>query len=316
MVLPTDAGLVGGLRRGAQPGARLDRAAARPAPRPMAPRRSARRLELGGVLPIARRTRRAAPSRCTRMLARTANDVRHRRPSGGRAQRRAADPADHQGAVRAGSVPRPANLFSHNDQQTTWQAYRPKAPRSAGAVAWATCWPRQPARDLQPISAAGNAVWLAGQDVLQYQVVEQRRDPHGRDSGGRCTARPRWPRRWSTDHAQRAWPPPVRGRSRRRVARSIDAEALRAALKPASARCSAPRPPAATYNASDDPKLRYAQPAAPAPTASNALAQQLQVVARTIEASAAPASARGARSSSSAWAASTPTTSRTATRPT
>lgn len=70
-----------------------------------------------------------------------------------------------------GSVPRPANLFSHNDQQSTWQAYGPEGSRygwggrmgdllaSGNASSTFTC-----------MSVSGNAVWLAGQSTLQYPV--------------------------------------------------------------------------------------------------------------------------------------------------
>lgn len=74
---------------------------------------------------------------------------------------------------RNGSVPLPPKLFSHNDQQSVWQA---NTPVGEGArLGWGgrvgdllaaqngltlfTC-----------ISASGNAVFLSGQEVLQYQV--------------------------------------------------------------------------------------------------------------------------------------------------
>ena len=72
-----------------------------------------------------------------------------------------------------GSVPLPPKLFSHNDQQSGWQA---NTPIGEGArLGWGgrigdllasqnglpvfTC-----------VSAAGNAVFLSGQNVIQYQV--------------------------------------------------------------------------------------------------------------------------------------------------
>jgi uncharacterized protein (DUF1501 family) len=71
----------------------------------------------------------------------------------------------------ARSVPLPPKLFSHNDQQSTWQAHAPEGARIGwggrmgdllasmnGNTAF-TC-----------ISASGNAVWLSGRDTLQYQV--------------------------------------------------------------------------------------------------------------------------------------------------
>jgi len=73
----------------------------------------------------------------------------------------------------ARSVPLPPNLFSHNDQQSVWQAQQPKG--EGAKVGWGgrigdllagqngnalfTC-----------ISAGGNSVLLSGQNVLQYQV--------------------------------------------------------------------------------------------------------------------------------------------------
>ena len=67
--------------------------------------------------------------------------------------------------------PRPAKLFSHNDQQSTWQSSKPEGSSdgwggrmgdlamSSNSNALFTC-----------ISAAGNAVFLAGKDALVYQV--------------------------------------------------------------------------------------------------------------------------------------------------
>lgn len=71
------------------------------------------------------------------------------------------------------SVPLPPKLYSHNDQQSVWQAYRPVG--EGAKVGWGgkigdllasqngntifTC-----------ISAGGNSVFLSGEAVLQYQV--------------------------------------------------------------------------------------------------------------------------------------------------
>jgi uncharacterized protein (DUF1501 family) len=67
--------------------------------------------------------------------------------------------------------PRPAKLFSHNDQQSTWQSSKPEGATdgwggrmgdlamSSNANALFTC-----------ISATGNAVFLSGQQALSYQV--------------------------------------------------------------------------------------------------------------------------------------------------
>jgi uncharacterized protein (DUF1501 family) len=68
-------------------------------------------------------------------------------------------------------VGRPAKLFSHNDQQSTWQSLSPEGARSGwgGRIGDALM-----AANNQPvftaISAAGNAVFLSGGSVTQYQV--------------------------------------------------------------------------------------------------------------------------------------------------
>lgn len=72
---------------------------------------------------------------------------------------------------RNNAIPRPAKLFSHNDQQSTWQSSKPEGAidgwggrmgdlaMSSNTNSLFTC-----------ISAAGNAVFLAGRDSLTYQV--------------------------------------------------------------------------------------------------------------------------------------------------
>jgi len=72
---------------------------------------------------------------------------------------------------RAASVPLPPKLFSHNDQQSTWQAGRPEGAssgwggRMGDLVAAANGNPI-----FTCISASGNAVFVSGQSVQQYQV--------------------------------------------------------------------------------------------------------------------------------------------------
>jgi uncharacterized protein (DUF1501 family) len=71
----------------------------------------------------------------------------------------------------AGSVPLPPKLFSHNDQQSYWQASSPEGAssgwggrlgdlfQSGNGTATLTC-----------INAAGNAVFLSGRSAIQYAV--------------------------------------------------------------------------------------------------------------------------------------------------
>ena len=72
---------------------------------------------------------------------------------------------------KAQSVPLPPKLFSHNDQQSVWQASNPEGATSgwggrvgdqflnANGSATFTC-----------INVSGNAVFMAGQQAVQYQV--------------------------------------------------------------------------------------------------------------------------------------------------
>lgn len=72
--------------------------------------------------------------------------------------------------VRAKRIP--AKLFSHNDQQNTWQAFAPEGAmvgwggKLADVIAGANGGSMFTA-----VSATGNSVWLNGQTVKQYQVA-------------------------------------------------------------------------------------------------------------------------------------------------
>ncbi|HYS50697.1 MAG TPA: DUF1501 domain-containing protein, partial [Burkholderiales bacterium] len=73
----------------------------------------------------------------------------------------------------ARSVPLPPKLFSHNDQQSVWQA---QAPLGEGAkLGWGgrigdLLASQNTNAQFTCISAGGNAVFLSGQNVIQYQV--------------------------------------------------------------------------------------------------------------------------------------------------
>jgi uncharacterized protein (DUF1501 family) len=74
---------------------------------------------------------------------------------------------------RARAVPLPPKLFSHNDQQSVWQAYQPIG--EGARIGWGgkigDLLMGQNANTLFTcISAGGNSVFLSGEDVLQYQV--------------------------------------------------------------------------------------------------------------------------------------------------
>ncbi len=161
-----------------------------------------------------------------------------------------------------GSVPRPPKLFSHNDQQSTWQAYAPEGARfgwggrmgdllaSRNATSTFTC-----------LSVSGNAVWLAGQSTLQYQVGPNGGIPIAGLSGslfGSSSARSILRSIVTADR-----PHLIERELNRITARSIDAQAaLNAAMLGADA--------------------VEAVPVVPGTTQTNALAAQLQTVARVI----------------------------------
>jgi uncharacterized protein (DUF1501 family) len=182
--------------------------------------------------------------------------------------------------------PRPKALFSHNDQQNTWMALGPEGTTRGWAGLMGDILQAQNTTPLfTAISAAGNAVWLSGNTTQQYQVSSGGAIRLGVDTSGRVfgstdvgTALHRVVTTTRGAH-------PLGSDVAAAARRSIDAEvALRTAMQPASV---APfgTPPAGTtaYNANNDPLLRYLNPLTGA-TASNGLAQQMQVVARLVDA--------------------------------
>ena len=183
------------------------------------------------------------------------------------------------------TYPRPARLFSHNDQQNTWQALGPEGTtRGWAGLMGDLVVPQNTLPVFTAISAAGNAVWLAGNSVQQYQVNTTGAIALGVNTAGQVfgsadvgAALQRIARNSRTGHPFDADLAAVAGRS-------IDAEALlRTALRPASDAAFGTAPATGAYNANNDPKLRYTNPLTGA-EAANTLAQQFQVVARLIDA--------------------------------
>jgi uncharacterized protein (DUF1501 family) len=183
------------------------------------------------------------------------------------------------------SHPRPPRLFSHNDQQSVWQTMQPEGAtqgwggRMADAVASANAQ-----AVFTAVSAAGNAVWLSGRSVRQYQVGASGALRLGSDSTGRVYGSPavasalanivRTPQGGHVLEADLA----------HISQRSIDAESLlRNALRPASDAAFGTAPANGAYNPSADPKLMFLNPLTGAPTF-NPVAQQLQIVARLVAA--------------------------------
>ncbi len=70
-----------------------------------------------------------------------------------------------------GSVPRPAKLFSHNDQQSTWQSSQPEGSRAGwGGRMGDLALTSNTNAMFTAISATGNAVFLSGQNTAPFQV--------------------------------------------------------------------------------------------------------------------------------------------------
>ncbi len=185
------------------------------------------------------------------------------------------------------SHPKPQSLFSHNDQQNTWQALAPEGVTRGWGGRMGDLLASMNTRPVfTAVSAAGNAVWLAGQSVRQYQVSGNGAIRMGTDANGRIygsaevgAAMQRIVSAGRNGHVFEADLGAV-------SQRSIDAETtLRTALKPASDPLFGTAPASGTYSANNDPKLQYMNPLTGAATF-NALAQQFQVVARMIEAGA------------------------------
>ena len=72
----------------------------------------------------------------------------------------------------ARSVPVPAKLFSHNDQQSTWQASAPEGAKDGwGGRIGDVIAAGNSNQTFTAMSVSGNAVWLSGQASSQYQVT-------------------------------------------------------------------------------------------------------------------------------------------------
>ncbi len=179
----------------------------------------------------------------------------------------------------------PPRLYSHNDQQNTWQALGPEGASVGWAGRMGDMLMGANARPVfTAVSASGNAVWLSGRAVRQYQVGTNGAIRLGSDSNGRVYG--------STAIASALQSIAATSRSgllmeadmATAAQRSMEAEAvLRTALRPASDATFGTPPASGSYNPNADPKLQYDNPLTGA-KAFNQLAQQFQVVARMIDA--------------------------------
>ena len=83
------------------------------------------------------------------------------------------------------SVPLPVNLMSHNDQQSTWQSGSAEGARRGwgGLMADQLMSTNGANSVFTAISTSGNAVLLAGQNVVQYQMSTNQTNPAIRING-------------------------------------------------------------------------------------------------------------------------------------
>ena len=173
------------------------------------------------------------------------------------------------------NVPKPAKLFSHNDQQNTWQAFAPEgAQKGWGGLIGDQIAAQNTNSNFTCISAAGNAVWLSGQTTRQYQVSTGGAVRVGTDSSGKVYG--------SSDVA--AAMGRILGMSSGHVLSADVADvAKRAMSAEATLRTALPAANAAPYGSatSPDPLLQYDNPLTGGKS-TNGLAQQLQVIARLI----------------------------------
>ena len=183
------------------------------------------------------------------------------------------------------TFPKPLRLFSHNDQQNTWQALGPEGTTRGWGGRIGDLLAASNSRALfTAITAGGNAVFLDGDVVRQYGVSTTGAVPLGVDANGRLygstdvgTALQRLVTTTRTPHPFDADLAAVAGRA-------IGAEqVLRTALRAPSDPAFGTAPATGAYSAANDPKLRYVNPLTGL-DAANGLAQQFQVVARLIDA--------------------------------
>jgi uncharacterized protein (DUF1501 family) len=185
------------------------------------------------------------------------------------------------------SVPKPVNLFSHNDQQNAWQALGPEGASIGWGGRMADLIASQNTHAMfTAISATGNATWLSGQAVRQYQVGARgavRMGPRPGEGDAvysqlqvtqameRIVSRARGNHLYEHDMAALN-------------KRSIDAERILRGALPSASDAVYATPVGGEYVPAADPKLRFIDPTTGAATF-NPLAQQLQVVSRMLLAS-------------------------------
>jgi uncharacterized protein (DUF1501 family) len=179
------------------------------------------------------------------------------------------------------TFPKPLKLFSHNDQTSEWMTFAPEGARIGwGGRMGDLLLSSNTNAVFTSISTAGNAVWLSGQNVVQYQVTTSgaiRIGGTGTTLYGSATALTKARSIMRTTRSSNLLEQAQSGV----VGRSIDAEGSLSAALPAANVAPYGTPGLAAGVA--DPLLQYDNPLTGGKS-TNSLAQQLQIVARTIAA--------------------------------
>ncbi len=181
--------------------------------------------------------------------------------------------------------PLPPRLFSHNDQQSVWQTMQPEgATRGWGGRMADLVASGENKAVFTAISTAGNAVWLSGQEVRQYQVSGAGALRLGANSSGLvygsstvASTLANIVRTAPSGHVLEADVAAISDRS-------ISAESTLGRVLPSATDAAfGTAPLSGAYNPATDPVLQYPSPLS-GKSEFSALAQQLQVVARLIKA--------------------------------
>lgn len=182
-------------------------------------------------------------------------------------------------AYEARSAALPAKLFSHNDQQATWQSFAPEGSTSGwGGRLMDQLMSGNQRAMFSTVSLSGNAVWLSGQQAHPYQLVPAGAVRVGGSTGAVYGSTAVQQKMQSLMRNVRT--NSVLAREHAAVAaRSMDAEGLlTGAMPPVGS-----GPWASSATSATDPLLQYLDPVTQVQKL-NPLAYQLQGVARMIAA--------------------------------
>lgn len=183
--------------------------------------------------------------------------------------------------LKQASFPRPSALYSHNDQQSTWQSLRPEG----AALGWGgrmadLLLAGNSQAIFSAVTVGGNAVFLNGQRVLPYQVNTRGAVKVGGYAANLFGSTTAMERVRNVMRNKRSEDLIARDHAAM-VARALNAETALATALPDSFGAPFGTPGLAAGAA--DPLLQYDNPQTGGKAANN-LAHQLQVVARLIQA--------------------------------